>query len=135
MKKLAANLEPIEPIPICQRGSVRYMLRCDPAGFPYELYDLTKDWTQFDNVAAKYPEKLKEPEHLFWIEANKYQVLPLDATVATRIVGPRPNLAAGRTAFTWSGEISVCVWGWLVPVKRKSNTFRAAHFDGRVASC
>jgi len=27
----------------------------DPASYPYELYDLTKDWTQFDNVADKYP--------------------------------------------------------------------------------
>jgi arylsulfatase len=78
----------------------------DPAGFPYELYDLTKDWTQYDNVAAKYPEKLKELQDLFWVEANKYQVLPLDATVATRIVAPRPSLAAGRTQFTWSGEVT-----------------------------
>ena len=46
----------------------------DPAGYPYELYDLTKDWTQFENVAAKYPDKLKELENLFWVEANKYQV-------------------------------------------------------------
>jgi arylsulfatase len=78
----------------------------DPASFPYELYDLSKDWTQFDNVAAKYPAKLKELEKLFWTEASKYQVLPLDATVATRIVAPRPNLAAGRTEFTWSGDIT-----------------------------
>jgi len=78
----------------------------DPAAFPYELYDLHKDWTQYENVAAKYPDKLKELEDLFWVEANKYQVLPLDATVATRIVAPRPNLAAGRTEFTWSGEIT-----------------------------
>jgi arylsulfatase len=58
----------------------------DPAGFPYELYDLTKDWTQYDNVAAKYPDKLKELERLFWVEANKYQVLPLDASCITRAV-------------------------------------------------
>ncbi|MBV8454724.1 MAG: arylsulfatase, partial [Deltaproteobacteria bacterium] len=78
----------------------------DPASFPYELYDVTKDWTQYDNVAEKYPDKLKELENLFWVEANKYQVLPLDASVATRVVAPRPNLAAGRTQFTWSGEIT-----------------------------
>ena len=78
----------------------------DPAGFPYVLYDLTKDWTQFDNIADKYPQKLKELEPLFWEEAAKYQVLPLDATVAPRVVAPRPNLAAGRTEFTWSGEIT-----------------------------
>jgi arylsulfatase len=78
----------------------------DPAGFPYELYDLTKDWTQDDDVAAKNPAKLKELEPLFWTEAQKYQVLPLDATVATRLVEPRPSLAAGRTEFTWSGKIT-----------------------------
>ena len=78
----------------------------DPAGFPYELYDLTKDWTQFDNVAAKYPDKVKEMDKLFWEEAAKYQVMPLDATVATRLAAPRPNLAAGRTSFTWSGRIT-----------------------------
>ena len=78
----------------------------DPAGFPYELYDLTKDWTQSDNVADKYPLKLRELEALFWLEADKYQVKPLDASVATRLVQPRPNLAAGRTEFSWSGEIT-----------------------------
>ena len=78
----------------------------DPAGYPYELYDLTKDWTQNDNVAAKYPDKLKELENLFWVEAAKFQVMPLDASFATRALAPRPSLAAGRTQFTWSGEIT-----------------------------
>jgi arylsulfatase len=44
--------------------------------------------------------------NLFWEEAEKYQVLPLDATAGTRIATPRPNLAAGRTEFTWSGEVT-----------------------------
>src|ERR1035438_9423288 len=52
----------------------------DPAGFPYELYDVTHDWTQFNNLAAKYPDKVKEMDKLFWEEAAKYQVMPLDAT-------------------------------------------------------
>src|SRR5262249_40287382 len=50
--------------------------------------------------------KLKELERLFWVEANKYQVLPLDASCATRFVAPRPSLSAGRTQFTWSGQIT-----------------------------
>jgi hypothetical protein len=78
----------------------------DPASYPYEPYDLTKDWTQDDNVADKYLDKVKEMDQLFWAEAAKYQVLPLDASVATRIVAPRPSLAAGRTEFSWSGEIT-----------------------------
>ncbi|MFI5000579.1 MAG: arylsulfatase [Reyranellales bacterium] len=78
----------------------------DPATFPYELYDLSKDWTQSENVAAKYPAKLKELQELFWKEAAKYQVLPLDATVATRLVTPRPSITAGRNVFTYSGELT-----------------------------
>lgn len=78
----------------------------DPASFPYELYDLGKDWTQDDNVAAKYPDKVAEMAKLFWAEAEKYQVLPLDASVATRVIQPRPSLAAGRTEFSWFGEIT-----------------------------
>jgi arylsulfatase len=45
-------------------------------------------------------------EKLFWAEAKKYQVLPLDASVATRLVAARPNLTAGRSVFTWSGELT-----------------------------
>jgi arylsulfatase len=78
----------------------------DPATYPYELYDISKDWTQSDNLAAKYPDRVKEMDNLFWTEAEKYQVLPLDASFATRAVAPRPSLAAGRTEFTWSGEIT-----------------------------
>src|SRR5262249_23011500 len=37
---------------------------------------------------------------------EKYQVLPLDASVGTRIITPKPSLAAGRTEFNWSGTIT-----------------------------
>jgi arylsulfatase A-like enzyme len=77
----------------------------DPANaYDWELYDISKDWSQNDNVAAKYPAKLKEMQEQLWVELAKYQALPLDATVATRLVAPRPNVTAGRTEFTYSGE-------------------------------
>jgi arylsulfatase len=68
----------------------------------WELYDLTKDWTQADDVAAKNPQKLKELQGVFLEEAKKYQVLPLDASVATRLVAPRPNITAGRSEFVYT---------------------------------
>ena len=79
----------------------------------------------FDNVAAKYPEKLKELEPLFWEEAAKYQVLPLDASVATRLVSPRPSLAAGRSEFTWSGEITGTPNGDAPSILDASYSFKA----------
>jgi arylsulfatase len=75
-------------------------------GFKWELYDLSKDWTENDDLAAKNPDKLHELQDLLWVETAKYQVLPLDASVATRLVAPRPNLAAGRTEFAYSGELT-----------------------------
>jgi arylsulfatase len=39
---------------------------------------------------------------LFLTEAKKYEVLPLDASVATRLVAPRPNITAGRTEFVYT---------------------------------
>jgi arylsulfatase A-like enzyme len=77
-----------------------------PLDYPWELYDLKNDWTQYEDVAAKYPAKLKEMQDLFWKEAQKYQVLPLDASVAGRLVTPRPSLSAGRTAFAWTRPIT-----------------------------
>jgi arylsulfatase len=74
----------------------------NPLDYTWELYDLRNDWTQCDNVASRYPAKLKELQELFWIEAKKYNVLPLDASFATRAVAPRPSITAGRNVFTWT---------------------------------
>ena len=78
----------------------------DPASWPWELYDLSKDWTQYNDVADQYPEKVKELDALFWKEAERNQVLPMDTTTFTRSLLPRPNLTAGRTVFNYSGEVT-----------------------------
>ena len=76
----------------------------DPAtAFKFELYDLRKDWTQYTDVAAANPRRVQEMRDLMFGEFAKYQVLPLDASAATRFVTPRPSLAAGRKIFTYSG--------------------------------
>jgi arylsulfatase A-like enzyme len=77
----------------------------DPAtAFKFELFDLSKDWTQYTDVAAANPRKVQEMRDLMFGEFAKYQVLPLDASAATRFVTPRPSPAAGRKVFTYSGS-------------------------------
>ena len=77
----------------------------DPASaYKFELYDVRHDWTQYTDVAAANPAKMREMTDLMFGEFAKYQVLPLDASVATRLVVPRPSLVAGRKVFTYSGE-------------------------------
>ncbi len=97
----------------------------DPASWPWELYDLSKDWTQYEDVAAKYPEKVKEMDALFWKEAERNQVLPLNATTFTRLVEPRPSLAAGRTVFTYSGEMTGTPNGDAPSIIATSYNFKA----------
>ncbi len=67
-----------------------------------ELYDLTKDFSQTQNVAAQFPDKVTAMKEMFVAEARKYQVLPLDASVAGRIASPKPNITAGRTEFVYT---------------------------------
>jgi len=75
-------------------------------GVKWELFDLTKDWTQNKDLSAAYPDKLKALQDQFWVEAAKYHVLPLDASALTRFMAPRPSIVAGRTEFTYNTPIS-----------------------------
>jgi arylsulfatase len=74
--------------------------------YKWELYNIADDFSQNNDLAAKNPDKLKELQGLFIEEAKKYQVLPLDNSWLERVVVPRPSAVAGRTEFTYSGEVS-----------------------------
>ena len=71
--------------------------------YKWELYNLAEDYSQYDDLAAKQPDKLKQMQALFLTEAGKYNVLPLDNSILPRLVTPRPSATAGRTVFTYSG--------------------------------
>jgi arylsulfatase len=76
----------------------------DPASaYKFELYDVRHDWTQNTDVAAANQKKVQEMKDLMFAEFARYQVLPLDASVATRMVTPRPSMSGGRTVFTYTG--------------------------------
>ncbi len=67
-----------------------------------QLYNLDKDFSQSQDIADKNPDKVKQMKQMFIDEAKKYQVFPMDASVAARIVAPRPNITAGRTEFAYT---------------------------------
>ncbi|MEW6113428.1 MAG: arylsulfatase, partial [Thermodesulfobacteriota bacterium] len=93
--------------------------------YKWELYDLTKDWTQDNDLAASNPAKLKEMQELFMVEAAKYQVFPLDNSMATRMVTPRPSVIAGRTVFNYSGELTGVPMGDAPQLLATSYTIKA----------
>ena len=49
-----------------------------PESFNWELYDLTKDFSQGHDLAKAEPAKLKEMEELWWAEAGRNNALPLN---------------------------------------------------------
>ena len=75
-------------------------------GYKWELYNITEDFTQNNDLSAKNPAKLKELQDLFVSEAAKYNVLPLDNTAFVRLQTPRPSAVAGKSVFTYTGENS-----------------------------
>ena len=74
-------------------------------GYKWELYNVIEDPTQNNDLAAKMPEKLTQLQNVFYLEAAKYNVLPLDNTTLTRWNSPKPSLKAGRAIFTYAGEL------------------------------
>ena len=74
-------------------------------GYQWELYHIAEDYSENDDLAAKMPDKLRELQELFLVEAEKYNVFPMDNTVIQRALTPRPSAIAGRDVFTYSGEL------------------------------
>src|SRR5882724_12076083 len=75
-------------------------------GYKWELYNIVDDYSENNNLADKNPEKLRELQELFLVEAEKYQVFPLDNSILERLLTPRPSSTVGRTEFTYSGEMA-----------------------------
>jgi len=67
----------------------------------WELYHVEEDFSQANDLAAKYPQKLKQLQDLFWKEAKKYNVLPLDDRFAERVAEGGGSLIAARRSFTY----------------------------------
>jgi len=74
----------------------------DPDDFPWELYNVTKDFSQSNDLAKEDPKKLSDLQARFLIEAAKHNVLPIDSSFADR-ANPalRPGFNTGRTDFVY----------------------------------
>jgi arylsulfatase len=87
----------------------------------WQLYNLAEDFSEANDVSAKYPQKLKELQDDFWLEARKYDVLPLDDRFAERgDPSLRPSLIAGRTDFDYYP-------GTRIPEPSAANTKNTSH--------
>ena len=92
----------------------------------WELYG-PDDWTQARDLAAEQPDKLRDLQRLFLIEATKYDVLPLDDRRFERFnpdLAGRPQLVKGdrQVLFGGMGRLSE---NSVIVIKNKSHSITA----------
>ncbi|RFM27516.1 arylsulfatase [Deminuibacter soli] len=76
----------------------------DPDKQKWELYNIDADFSQANDLAQQNPEKLRQLQDLWWVEAAKYNVLPIDWRAVIRLNSElmgRPSLIKGRTTMTY----------------------------------
>ena len=95
----------------------------DPDADPVELYYLPDDFAQANDLAALHPDKVAELRELFWQEAEKYQVLPIGASMALffGILPPMPD----QTQFTYYGDVQNVASGMIPRIVNHSYTISA----------
>ncbi len=72
----------------------------------WELYHVTEDWSQANDLAAKMPEKLAQMKDLFLIEATKNKALPIGGGLWVVAVHPEMRLSPPNTEWNFSGDIT-----------------------------
>lgn len=75
-------------------------------GYHWQLYNLNTDWSQADDLAATMPDKLRDLQQAWIMEAAKYNVFPLDDTRLTRFISTKPSYTPDRMLFTYTAPVS-----------------------------
>jgi arylsulfatase len=97
-----------------------------PDNFKWELYNINEDFSQANNLVDKNPDKLKELQDAFDVEAKKYNVYPLDSSFASRAdPAIRPSLTRGRSEFVYFPGMIRIPEGSAPDFKNKSWTIAA----------
>jgi arylsulfatase len=76
----------------------------DPDQTTWELYNLNDDFSQANDLSQQNPTKLRELQDMWWSEAERYQVLPLDPRKVERLnaeMQGRPSMTGKRKSFTY----------------------------------
>lgn len=100
----------------------------DPDTAKWELYNLDDDFTQAKDLAGSNPAKLRELQDMWWSEAARYSVLPLDGRKTERLNGElqgRPTLAGHRNSFTYYPGVVALPAGSAPNVLNKSFSITA----------
>jgi arylsulfatase len=77
----------------------------NPENDTWELYNIEEDWSQANDLAEKYPDKLAEMKNMFLVESAKNQNLPIGGGLWTPVYHPEDTPSTPYTDWTFSGRI------------------------------
>jgi arylsulfatase A-like enzyme len=94
----------------------------------WELFDLRADFSLTTDLATKNPAKLKQLQGLFFTEAVKYRVLPIDDRMLERMnakTAGRPDLMDGRKSLSLYEGMKGMSENVFINIKNTSHTITA----------
>jgi arylsulfatase A-like enzyme len=91
----------------------------------WELYNVDEDPSECDDLAAKQPARLAEMVELWWVEAARNQVLPLDNRALSELVLERPTGLAPRRRYVYYPDTSPLPEAVAVNVRNRSHRITA----------
>jgi len=95
--------------------------KVDPRKRQWELFNLAEDFTQAKDLSAEQPAKLRAMQKLFWAEARKNNVLPMQPEAGAGA----PSPARGRSSFWLPVGLTDMPYGVAPPLANRSFTIEA----------
>jgi arylsulfatase len=91
----------------------------------WELYHVARDFSECEDLAQTHPEKLAELVERWWVEARKYNVLPLDSRMQARMGERKPSTLPPGSRYVYYPGGAPQFEYTAVDVKNRSHTITA----------
>jgi arylsulfatase len=91
----------------------------------WELYHVAEDFSECTDLAETHPGKLRELIDQWWVEAGKYNVLPLDSRMQLRMGERKPGAAGGRSRYVYYANAAPQFEYTAVNLKNRSHAITA----------
>jgi len=89
----------------------------------WELYHIDEDFSECHDLAEQHPDRVKKMEQMWWEEAEKYQVLPLDDRTNERFYIDKPPRYVDQKQFTYYPNTSMMSGG--PPIRNRTHAIMA----------
>ncbi len=93
---------------------------------PWELYHLDQDYSESYDLAQEEPERLRELIDLWWAEAGRHDVLPLEqGGAASAVFNVAPGSPQDRTTYTYAQGMAHVPTVSAADVRNRSHRIKA----------